>query len=390
MAETSAYAFRPSATFQYFCAGSTNATKALPRPASEWAERGTRIHSAVATGALLGTSDISTVASTALAADAEALNLAQECLDELNVIIEQCGTDWTVEEHLDIGRAIGAEYAGKIGGTADFVGYDKVNRRVHLADIKTGETPVNPTTVQLRCYAVGASALYAEFESVRVHVIQPSIKHIDGERAHSHDYTRAELDEQRRWLAERIDAGLEPDALRTAGTWCKYCPALALCREAAELTFGVAAAAQMAGAPDTLEPAVISRIVWMSDLVSEFVKAVQAHATDVLKAGGTLPQLKLTRGNVQRRIEVVKAPEAIAALAAAGADLDVVAPRKITTPAALERAGFKEIAKTYASRGVGAYRAVHRDVRAKEVPPPSAERGFDAIEGVEAEFDSEL
>jgi hypothetical protein len=377
--------FRPSAAYLFLCAGAHQAEKTLPRPASEWAERGTLIHGAVATAVLFGESDIELTAPAALKADAEALSTAQTALTALMDIAAECDA-YDVEKPVAIGDVLGAKFAGLFNGTADFIGYSAQDKRTHVVDVKTGAEIIPPQSIQLRAYAVGALALYPDAETFRLSVIQPVAEAMGLGVVNSADYTRGEIEEQRRTFAEQIEAALEPNPARSPGPWCKRCPALALCRPAAEFHFGFAAAAQAAGSPETLDPAVIARIVWTADVVQEFIASVRKYATDVLVAGGTIPQLKLTRPSVPRGIEAARAKDAIAALVEAGADLDVLAPRKIVTPATLERAGHKDIVKNFATKGVGAYRAVHRDVRGKEVPPPSADRGFDTQEAETLEF----
>lgn len=374
------YPFRPSAHYLFMCPGAHKAEKALPRPSSKWAERGTALHKAIATALLFGADDITTVAPTELRADAETLNIGQMALDAMSAIAAQCST-FEVEKHLAIGAAIGVEYAALFGGTTDFLGYDEAKKTIHAADTKTGGDLISPMTIQLRGYGVGAAAEYPDYEHMHLHVVQPLAKAQGVEITQTAVFTRREMEEQRRWFKDCIDAALAENPERSPGVWCKRCPALALCRPAAEFHLGVVAAAQQAGSPETLEPVVISQVVWRADAVSEFLTAARQHATDVLMKGGKLPQLKLTRPSVPRSFPAARSAEVIRALADAGADLDVVAPRSLVSAAALERLGYGEIAKAFATKGVGTYRAVHRDVRAKEVPPPGAEaKALDELE----------
>jgi len=374
--------FRPSATYQWLCAGSTKAIQGLPTgPGSEAADRGTAIHSAVEAALLLAAPTASAFLQQRWATDPEACRIANETHLAL-LDIAASVDEWRTELPLNIGAVLGQEFEDNVvAGTADFIGYNRATKTLIVADIKTGATFVNPASVQLKLYAIGALALYPEAQVVKTIVVQPLCPDNDGQFVHVKERARAVLDTAMTAFAGQIRAADEPDAVRTPGKHCRYCPAIGMCAVSAEYHLGLpnALLSQDLG-PSDLTAAQVAHLVIKGDEIAALLSAVRERATKTLIAGGLINRLKLVRGRGSRSWKDHDA--ALADLLAAGADPDKIAPRKLASPAQVEAAGFKELVKSHAEKVPGTLRAAWVEAPGVAVNPPAA-RALDAFMDVE-------
>ncbi len=376
--------FRPSATYQWLCPGSTNAIVGLPiGESSAVADRGSAIHGAVEVAMVLGIPRASAALPQAYADDGESVRIADEAHAEMLTLAAGVDT-WASEVPLNIGAMIGAEFADNcVAGTADFVGYDEATRTLVVADIKTGTMFVPPTSLQLRLYAIGALGLHPAAETIVTVVVQPQCPDHTGSITHTHRFTRGQLRLEAAAFGEKIREAEEPNPIRTPGTHCHFCPALSICRPSAEYHLGaVTAAVNQNLGPNDLTDAELAEIVIKSGEVQALIQAVRQHATDRMIAGHSINRLKLVRGRGSRSWRDEDA--ALADLIAAGADPEIIAPRKLASPARAEAAGFKAITKSHVVASKGALKAAWVEAPGKAEKPPVAAIK-DAFDGIETE-----
>jgi hypothetical protein len=251
------------------------------------------------------------------------------------------------------------------------------------SDLKTGAVFVNPAATQLKLYAIGALALYPEAQKVKTVVVQPLCPDNDGSFVHVRERDRSVLEIATAVFAQQIRAADEPNAVRTPGKHCRYCPALGMCSVSADYHLGLANAAinQDLG-PNDLTEAQVAHLVIKADEITALLSAVKERATKTLVAGGQINRLKLVRGRGSRPWKDEEA--ALADLIDAGADPDKIAPRKLVSPAQAEKAGFEDLVKSHSEKVPGALRAVWVEAPGAAVKPPAA-RALDAFIGVETE-----
>ena len=205
---------------------------------------------------------------------------------------------------------------------------------IHVADLKYGkgvkvEAEGNP---QLRLYGLGSAALFAdlyEFETVVLHIIQPRLDHISEERI-----SLAELqawgDEVIRPAAKEASEGSERQA---CGTWCKFCPAKAVCRARAEEN--LALARMDFRKPPALTPEEIAEVLGQIDQLTAWAKDVSDYALEQALNGDHFDGWKLVEGRANRRyVDEAKVAEV---LIRAGYDEAMIYNRKLLTITDMEK-----------------------------------------------------
>jgi len=201
------------------CAGSRRAEAAAP-PAgsSEYADFGTAAHVLFAKGLRFGvaaetlTNDPAVLQPLALS-----LKAAREILGPRAFLVEQ--------------RLPALDGLPEMWGTADVAGFSPLWLVDTIIDLKFGEGVLVDAkeNLQLGIYALLAARSFGVTEDgVTAWILQPRCDHPDG-LARRHHWTCAALDRLEQGVREAAAATIEPDAVRHAGAWCRWCAAAGTC-----------------------------------------------------------------------------------------------------------------------------------------------------------------
>lgn len=206
-------------------------------------------------------------------------------------------------------------------GTSDALVIDAVNKVLHVIDLKYGKgvevEAENNTQGQL--YALGALndfGDFAEFDTVRIHIVQPRRDHVSEWQISVSDLLR--FGEKAKQGAEQA---LKPDAKRVPGEkqcqWCKAkatCPALRAMTEQTLITmFDDMGAGELPNA-DTLTDEQLAQALGNKKLIVGWLDAVEQLITERLTDGVEFPGYKLVEGRSLRQwADEQKAAELLAA-----------------------------------------------------------------------------
>ncbi len=217
-------------------------------------------------------------------------------------------------------------------GTGDVViVYDKV---IHICDLKYGKgvgvsAEQNP---QLMLYGLGALSTYDmlyDIETIKLTIIQPRLDSIS-----SYEISAEELQQ---WgdtvVKPAAAAALADNAECTAGDWCRFCKAKAVCRarkdamtELAKLEFKDAR---------LLDDSEIGEVLRMADLLTAWAGDVKEYAQEEAEKGKKWDGWKLVEGRSNRKYsDEAKVAEA---LKNAGYDEALLYEKKLYGITAMEK-----------------------------------------------------
>jgi hypothetical protein len=202
---------------------------------------------------------------------------------------------------------------------------------------------------QLLQYVIGVMDTQAgwAFDKVKIAVIQPRASHADGPVREwdvpSIEYLR---EYALKWRA-KAQKTREKDAPLAAGTWCRWCPAKAVCPEVfkevqrqAQADFTMlpspaqaADAASKLPAVRLLTSAQLSQALKWEDPINSWFEAVRAAAKELLESGQEVPGFKLVDKRVTRQWRDEGSVEAVFGPVLG----DRLYERKILSPAKLEK-----------------------------------------------------
>lgn len=197
---------------------------------------------------------------------------------------------------------------------------------LEVIDYKDGMNEVSAKdNPQLELYALGVLAGYKlpvnaqyPFESVRMTIIQPKMALKGGQPITSHVVTVSEMMDK---IGKYVAGGAAteaPDAPLVSGAHCRYCKHKACSTRAGNvmkelgMSFPaldqpvvlnpVTELSQQAAnlEPNKMSPEQISQIMLAAPLVRQMIESVEEEALRRLKAGGTIPGLKVVYGRGSR------------------------------------------------------------------------------------------
>lgn len=277
-----------------------------------------------------------------------------------------------VEQQLDLNawapESFGTSDAVIIGGST-----------IEVIDLKYGkgvkvDAPGNP---QLRLYALGAAALFGDiydFSTVRYTIVQPRLDHVSSEAV--------PLDELMRWAEDTVKPIAEEAAAgsdRTAcGSWCRWCPAKAVCRARAEEN--LALARMEFKPPALLTPEEIGEVLRKAEDLQKWASDVASYALDQALEGKHFDGWKVVEGrSVRQYADTLKVAEA---LKAAGFDEAMLYERKLYGITAMEKlVGKKKLTETLGE-------LIIKPAGKPVLVPESDKR--DAINSAAADFEKEI
>lgn len=277
-----------------------------------------------------------------------------------------------VEQQLDL-----SEWVPESFGTSDAVviGGDTIE----VIDLKYGkgvkvDAAGNP---QLRLYALGAAALFGDiydFSTVRYTIVQPRLDHVSSEAV--------PLDELMRWAEDTVKPIAEEAAAgsdRTAcGSWCRWCPAKAVCRARAEEN--LALARMEFRPPALLTPEEIGEVLRKAEDLQKWASDVASYALDQALEGRHFDGWKLVEGrSVRQYADTLKVADA---LKAAGYDEAMLYERRLYGITAMEKlVGKKKLTETLGE-------LIIKPAGKPVLVPESDKR--DAINSAAADFEKEI
>ena len=228
-----------------------------------------------------------------------------------------------------------------VGGTGDLIAYDATTERLLVADFKFGightvEAPGNP---QGAFYIVGAIKwLMSRGMHVRratFCIVQPRGSDPDKRVTwwfikDAQAFFKEWEDKFKRAIARSISSDIKDPKAAVQGSHCAFCKAIPICpaynrargRELAPV-FDAAPGTKGKNAPTppdpfSLTPQQLQRIVEVAPLVSRWLKACLALASDRLRMGQKIPGLKLVAGRSIRKWDTKRTNKIAAAIEAAG------------------------------------------------------------------------
>jgi hypothetical protein len=211
-------------------------------------------------------------------------------IDAIESLMDKYGIDdWEVEPFVRI--------ADDIGGSIDFLGISDDLKTVVVVDYKFGFHSVNVRdNAQLQFYALAAatdaatSLWFEKAEKIVLAVIQPNDK---GPVTDLWELDMDVIDAFETKYLEAVDLSDEPDSLPTAGDWCKYCPAQAICP-------AKTGEALKASRVSELTADKLAEYLPMAAELAEWIKAVNKMAHEQLELGVPINGWKLVNKRASR------------------------------------------------------------------------------------------
>lgn len=353
----------PSSAYRFFpCPGSVRLSAGAPRASSVYASEGTAAHT-LAAWCLLNGQDAAARIGDTIEADGVEFEVTESMADAVQVHLNTAhryhdhGYDLAVEERLDLSHLWPDTF-----GTGDIVGYHEARKRAVVVDYKHGagvpiEVIENP---QLLTYGSGVFRRYRDrgVEQLTLVIVQPRAG-----GAAVREWSPS-IERLQKFEIEFTDAAkrtLEPDAPLVVGTWCRFCPASAVCPELRKHVHATAlaqfapdvdppATEKIAKLPDpkTLTVEQLGNILDNADLFEEFITAVKTEGLRRARAGELPTGWKVVEKRTLRRWKDEDKALAVLRWIYELAETDLV-KRKLVSPAQVEKLVGKKFKDAIAS-----------------------------------------
>lgn len=327
------------------CPGSVQLSEGMPNKSSVYAAEGTAAH-ALAEVCLTTKTDPADVQGQFIDDEGDlfkpgdpACNLAasfevnDEMVHGVRMFIDACQEAFDEAEMADLDPVMAIEKPFDLGfvrpnmfGTNDccvFVPSFKLT----VLDLKYGKGIVEATNnTQLKYYALGAlrdlcwNAETEEYENlpdeVELVIVQPRAPHRDGPVRRWSTTSKELIEDYVDELRAAADATAESNADLNAGNWCVFCPAKAVCpalQGSVKATLGEDFEDMEGLDDDSLAEkgrdianqqhasGDLAQMMRMKPLVEMWLKAIDAHAFEELKAGREVEGFKMVRKRSNRR-----------------------------------------------------------------------------------------
>lgn len=303
----------------WHCPGSVALSRDLPDNETEASRKGTAAHE-VAQLCLENRQDaieyVGRAMSNGVVVDAAIADGVEVYLDDCRSLIPEfvLPSDTFIEVQFDLAMF---DPPAPMFGTADFVAYSPIMRKLWVKDYKNGYLHVSEDTPQLKYYALGAAAWLGPdrpVNEIEVTICQPNGRAEDIRKI---TYTALELAEWASDLLRHARATQEPNAPLHAGSWCRFCPARAICPERARYALGEAQAefGAVVASPDTpgiapvelrlMTPeqagAMLARGRVFHERLTALLKDLEVLVAGEINAGHGIPGWKVVEAETRRQ-----------------------------------------------------------------------------------------
>lgn len=187
-----------------------------------------------------------------------------------------------------------------VGGTADGVVIDRVNRTLYVLDYKNGYGLVEADSAQFWFYAIGVLDtlnLWSEIDWIITVVVQPNAQHVEGS-VRSKTYSKQELLVLHSELVTAIGKARQPDAPCIPGTHCLYCPGSGRCRARLERTLQLVMPDVVT---DQLNAEEISVVFNEIKAIKHQLSSIETRALELSQQGHTIDGYKLVKAIVRAK-----------------------------------------------------------------------------------------
>ena len=366
----------PSAAHRWMnCPGCINFFAALPESAfkaSKYAAEGTVAHS-LAEQYVTGKLDLKALTATVgQVVRCDGFNVeiidamvegAIEYLDHINTIKARLTKPGKV---YDLTEAK-VELTDEVWGTVDKLQAQK-GHELHVTDYKFGAglaVEVDDNEQGMVYLAAARRTVDCDvFDREFFHVCQPRARHSDG-TVRTWELPKGRLEVFMMDLDSAVKKTKDPNAARVAGGWCKFCPGLAYCKESAKV-MQTAARTAFIDAPTVTQPEMpavetltaeqLAVALDWEDRIDSWFKAIRARAqVELTQDAAAVPNYKL----VEKKTNRAWGDETEVDTAFAMLGEDRYAPRKIKSPAQMEKLVGKEAVAKYAVKPQGELTIAH-------------------------------
>lgn len=233
----------------------------------------------------------------------------------------------------------------------DAFGTNDCNLRVFLSklivyDYKHGAgVPIEAVGNKQCLYYLLGAAIEGDYQEFEVVIVQPRADHRDGP-VRRWTVTKEELANFAKELKDRIALVKTETTMYRSGPWCakSFCAAAAICPalkkqvdNAAMTVFG-AVEAPVLRDPNTLTPLQMRRLLDAIPMIDAWLKSVEAHAEACAMRGEEILGYKLVQKRSNRKWADETKTEDVLRIYSS----DIYAPRKLLSPAQMEKALGKE------------------------------------------------
>jgi hypothetical protein len=282
------------------CPGSIEAEAEFPNETSSYAAEGTAAH-ALAEHCLRTDCDAASQIGETFEShtvDAAMAEAVQSYLDYVRAL----PGDLLVEERLDLSAYIPGSF-----GTGDAIVVD--DDTITVVDLKFGKgvrvgAEDNPQAMLYGVGALDAFGFLGDFEHVKLSIVQPRLDHV------SEHVMRVDalLDWAVNEVRQAANSALMPGAERVPGEkQCRFCRAKGTCRALAAHSLKTVmdgfepqfAPIKLKGVDD-LSIEEVATLLPQFDLITTWIKSVQAHAIGAAERGEIVPGYKLVNGLARR------------------------------------------------------------------------------------------
>ncbi len=323
------------------CPGSVRLSAGIESKSSVYAEEGSDAH-ALGALCLRERSAPGFYIGEEIDEDGRKFTVTEEMAEAVQVYVQHVenltakGEQYLVEHKFDLSSV----HPGCFG-TADCVVWDEKNKLLHVVDYKHGAgVPVNVVdNPQLQYYGLGA-LVTAGFHArkLRLTIVQPRCDHPDGP-VRSWDIDAIDLLDFRADLIQYAKATEDPNAPTVPGDHCRWCPAAALCPALEKKTQDLAKTEFSAAVP--YDPAKLKLALDSLPEIEARLKAVREFAYQEAEAGRPVPGYKLVAKRATRKWR--DEGEVIDYLQKEKVAVEVFEPRKMKTPAQMEKVLAKDV-----------------------------------------------
>lgn len=358
----------PSGAYRWLsCAGSVELCANVVDSGSSFAEEGTAGHEVFAL--VLGGAPLESFLGKKMSNGHE---ITQELLDHVETALEWVDDykrdhpDAAIfsEHKFEIGEGNFEIPAGLLWGTADFTALSKTE--LCVADLKLGyvEVPVDENE-QIILYALGALEVVGWiYDRIRLAILQPKaggMKEIV--------YTSEQMKGFRDAMSPNVVRAAQGGPLVASEKACRFCKAAAVCPELKKET--LALAQREFSSLVTLSGDEIADLLNKGEMIENALKSVRAHAIKLLEIDpASVPGWKRVQGEKKR---VWKDEDVAMETFKKSLKLDVVAPRKLVSPAQIEKALAEALVEASERRTVRGIKKECKE-KAEKIVAPHAEK----------------